>query len=286
VEALNSIWNVLNIPLVSTKEANFSTWTLIYIAFLFTLVLYISRKTRRWLIKRFIQEDNENIGVWEATATITHYIVITIAIIIIFQTAGLDLGFLALFGGALGIGLGFGLQGITTNFVSGIIILFERPIKVGDRIDVGGITGRVMEISIRATTVVTNDNIAIIIPNSEFVSSRVTNWSHRDSVVRFQYSYGVAYCSDPETVKKTLIEAALEHDGVLSSPPPSVRFDKFGDSTLNFTLLVWTIKFSQLPGTLKSDLNFLVYEKFKEAGIKIPFPQRDVRVQMISDEVE
>lgn len=276
---INRIWEMLNTPLFSNEGSNFSVWTIIYIALLLTAALFVSKQIKRMVLRRFVREDQENLGVWEATATIIHYLIIIFASFIIIQSTGIDLGFLSVFGGALGIGLGFGLQNITNNFVSGIIILFERPIKVGDRIAVGEVTGRVSEVSIRATTIITNDNIAIIVPNSEFVSSQVINWSHRDPVVRFHFSYGVDYSTDPELVKKALLEIAEAHSGVLKSPPPSVQLVNFGDSSINFELLVWTREFHQRKGVLRSDLNFLAHKKFKEHGIEIPFPQRVVHMK-------
>lgn len=282
---LNRLWEMLHVPLFSNQGANFSTWTIIYIAILFTAVLFISKQIKKIVLRKFVREDQENLGVWEATATIMHYLIVIFASFIIIQSTGIDLSFLSVFGGALGIGLGFGLQNITNNFVSGIIILFERPIKVGDRIAVGEVTGRVSEVSIRATTIITNDNIAIIVPNSEFVSSQVINWSHRDPVVRFRFPFGVDYSSDPEQVKKVLLEVAEEHNGVLKSPPPSVQLVNFGDSSINFELLIWTREYHQRKGVLRSDLNFLVHKKFKDEGIQIPFPQRVVHMRETPSEL-
>ncbi len=178
-----------------------------------------------------------------------------------------------------GIGIGFGLQNITNNFVSGLIILFERPIKVGDRIEVGNVAGDVVNISARATTVVTNDNIAIIVPNSEFTSSTVINWSYTDRDVRFNIPVGVSYSSDPEVVGKLLLEVAHDHAGVLKEPKPDVLFEEFGESSLNFVLRVWTRDYTTRPGVFKSELNYRISKKFKEHGIEIPFPQRDIHIR-------
>jgi small-conductance mechanosensitive channel len=181
--------------------------------------------------------------------------------------------------GALGIGVGFGLQGVTNNFVSGIILLLERPIKVGDRIEVGNVNGDVINISPRATTIVTNDNIAIIVPNADFISSKVVNWSYTNRNVRFNFPVGVSYGSDPEQIRRVLLEVALAHQGVLKDPKPSVLFDGFGDSSLNFLLRVWTREFATVPGVLRSDLYFAISRAFKEHGIEIPFPQRDLHIK-------
>jgi len=170
------------------------------------------------------------------------------------------------------------LQNITNNFVSGIIILFERPIKVGDRIELEDIEGDVIKISLRSTTIVTNDNISVIVPNSKFISSTIINWSHNDRNVRFNVPIGVSYGSDPEKVKSLLLEVAEGEKTVLKNPIPDVIFNEFGDSSLNFSLRVWTQKHITTPQVLKSKLYFQIFKVFKENGIEIPFPQRDVHL--------
>jgi small-conductance mechanosensitive channel len=198
---------------------------------------------------------------------------------IILQTVGIDLSTITVLAGALGVGIGFGLQNITNNFVSGIIILFERPIKVNDRIEVGNITGDVVRISMRATTIVTNDNISVIVPNSEFISSKVINWSHNDRNVRFNIPVGVSYNEDPKKVKELLLSVANDNDAVLKEPLPDVIFSEFGDSSLNFVLRVWTSTLIQAPKVLKSQLYFEILRRFREVGIQIPFPQRDLHIK-------
>ena len=196
---------------------------------------------------------------------------------------GINLSSITILLGALGVGIGFGLQNITNNFVSGLIILFERPIKIGDRIEVGGISGDVAKISMRATTIVTNDNISIIVPNSEFIASTVINWSHTDRNVRFNIPVGVAYKEDPENIKKLLLEVAFENEGVLKDPKPDVLFTEFGDNSINFNLRVWTNEYIDRPGVLKSQLYYKIFEKFKQNNVEIPFPQRDVHIKNIPD---
>ncbi|MDH4251636.1 MAG: mechanosensitive ion channel, partial [Nitrospira sp.] len=219
------------------------------------------------------------LGVRHAIGAIVRYIVVAIGLVIILQTAGINLSTLTVLFGALGIGVGFGLQSITNNFVSGIILLLERPIKVGDRIEVGDVHGDVVNISPRATTIVTNDNIAIIVPNADFISSKVVNWSYTNRDVRFNFPIGVSYGSDPEQVRRILLEVAQAHRGVLKEPGPSVLLDGFGDSSLNFVLRVWTREFSTIPGVLRSELYFSICRAFKEEGIEIPFPQRDLHIK-------
>ena len=205
--------------------------------------------------------------------------VIVLGLLVIVQTAGVDLSALTIIAGALGIGVGLGLQNITNNFLSGVIILFERPIKVGDRVQVGDIAGDIVQISPRATTVITNDNISIIIPNSDFIANSVINWSHTDRNIRIHVPMGVSYGSDVEKVKQVLLEVAEEHPGVLKTPPSQVLFKEFGDSSLNFELLVWSSEYMTRPSILRSELNFVIRRKFIENKIEIPFPQRDLHVR-------
>jgi len=181
--------------------------------------------------------------------------------------------------GTVGIGLGFGLQNIASNFVSGLMILFERHITVGDRIEVGGIEGDVLAINTRSTTVVTNDNIAIIIPNSKFVTENVVNWSLTGSDVRFRVPVTVACDSDLKRVVELLEEVARDNPDVLESPPPSVRFLQFGGSGFNLELRVWSTTLTHRKATLISALNFAINEKFREHGIEIPYPQCEIRLR-------
>ncbi|MBN2805052.1 MAG: mechanosensitive ion channel, partial [Prolixibacteraceae bacterium] len=191
----------------------------------------------------------------------------------------IDLSAIGILIGALGIGIGFGLQNITNNFISGIIILFERPVKVGDRVEVDDLAGNIVKISARATTIITNDNIAVIVPNSDLTSKRVINWSHNNRNVRLQFPVGVSYKEDPEKIKMLLTEVALENQGVLTDPPPSVLFDSFGESSLDFVLMVWTAEFSDIPMVLKSQLYYAIFKKFKEHQIEIPYPQHDLHLK-------
>jgi small-conductance mechanosensitive channel len=175
------------------------------------------------------------------------------------------------------------LQNIANNFVSGIIILFERPIKIGDRIEVGHVNGDVVHIAARSTTVRTNDNIAIIIPNSSFISSNVINWSHGDYKVRFRVPVGVAYGSDVRQVEKLLLEVAKENENILQEPAPGVRFLGFGENALEFELRVWSSRLLHRKGLLVSQINFGIYEKFKQHQIEMPFPQRVLHLKVQPD---
>jgi small-conductance mechanosensitive channel len=243
------------------------------------LLIYVTAKLKKWIVYKLLEHSKIELGVRIAVGTIVRYVILVIGFIVLLQTVGIDLSALTILAGALGVGIGFGLQNITNNFVSGIIILFERPIKVGDRIEVGDVYGDVVNISMRSTTVVTNDNIAIIVPNSDFISTKVINWSYTDRNVRSNIPLGVSYGSDPEKVKKLLLEVADKNEWVLKNPKPDVLFTEFADSSLNFSLRVWTREYINRPKVLKSDLYFEIFKKFKENKIEIPFPQRDLHIK-------
>jgi len=245
----------------------------LYLLFVFT------GWVKRFLSRRIFPRYGIDAGVGQSMATIIRYGLMLVGTIVVFQTSGIDLSTLGIMMGALGIGIGFGLQNVANNFISGIIILFERPVKVGDRIEIDNLQGNIVDISARATTVLTNDNISVIVPNSDLVSQRVINWTHNTKNVRLNFPVGVSYKEDPESVRKLLIEVAKANAGVLHEPEPDVLFDEFGDSSLNFILRVCTTEYSNTPRVLKSQLYYAVFEKFKEHNIEIPFPQRDVHIK-------
>ena len=209
---------------------------------------------------------------------ITGYAVWVLGIIVALDLLNIDLTALAVVAGGLGIGIGFGLQSVVSNFVSGLVLLLEQPIRIHDRITVENVEGNVADIHFRSTTIITNDNIAIIVPNSQFINQTVTNWSHGDPTIRMHVPVGVAYGSDVGRVTRILEEVAANTDHVLKSPSPEVRFNEFGDSSLNFELLAWS---DDPPGHLKlrSELNYAIDAAFRQNGIEIPFPQRVVHIE-------
>ncbi len=252
---------------------------IIYILVSIFLLFYLSGKLTKLLVEKILTRYALDVGVRQSIGTIIRYTIVIIGMMVIIQTAGVDLSTLGILAGALGVGIGFGLQNITSNFISGIIILFERPIKIGDRIEVGDVTGDVVNISARATTVITNDNIAIIVPNSDFISETVINWSHNGRSVRFNFQVPVSYKENPTTVKQLLIEVAKANTGVLKVPAPDVLFEGFGDSSLDFNLRVWTSEYIDRPGVLKSQLYYEIFKKFSEHNIEIPYPQHDLHLK-------
>lgn len=253
--------------------------TFLYVILSFIVLSFVSRRLKNLLTARIIKSTSADKGAVISIGNMTRFFIMVIGVLIIIQSAGINLSALTVLFGALGVGIGFGLQTITDNFISGIIILFEKPIKVGDRIELDDVSGNVTNISIRATTVLTNDNVSIIVPNSEFVSGRVINWSHNDRSVRFRIPVGVSYNEDPKKIKELLLEVADENPSVLKTPEPDVFFDEFADSSLNFRLIVWTSELTDKPAPFKSELYFAIFEKFKERGVEIPFPQRDIHLR-------
>jgi len=273
---LKTCWNT---ELFHLGETQIYIKTFVHLAISLFLLFYLTSKIRMLLVKKIFPRYKIEVGVGQSIGTIVRYILIILGLIIIFQATGIDLSAIGLLIGALGVGIGFGLQNIVNNFISGIIILFERPVKVGDRIEIEDLSGNIVNISARATTVITNDNIAVIVPNSDLVSTRVINWSHNDRNVRLNFPVGVAYKEDPEKIRKILIEVANENPGVLKKPSPDVLFENFGESSLDFSLRVWTDEYIDKPMILKSQLYYAIFKKFKEYNVEIPFPQRDVHIK-------
>jgi len=251
----------------------------IRLVFLMTLLVFLSGKLKTIFVKQILSKYSDDIGVSQSIGTIIQYFFIIMGAFVVIQSSGINLGSLNVLAGALGVGIGFGLQNIANNFISGLIILFERPIKVGDRIEVGNVTGDVVKISSRASTVSTNDNISIIIPNSELINKQVINWSHNDRRIRYHVPVGVSYKEDPEFIRRVILEVADENKDVLKRPAPDVLFIGYGDSSINFDLLVWTSSYIDKPIILRSQLYYEIFKKFKEHKIEIPFPQRDLHLK-------
>jgi small-conductance mechanosensitive channel len=220
-----------------------------------------------------------------AIARVTSYLLFIMGMVIGLQSLGVNLNSLVVIGGALGIGVGLGLQGIVSNFVAGLVLLLEQPIRLGDRIEVGETLGDVVRLRGRSTWIQTNDNVVIIVPNSEFINSRVTNWTANDRQVRISLPVGVSYDSDPKEVREVLSRIAAQHPDVLPEPAPEIIFLDFGDSSLDFELRVWTVRQVQTPQRLKSDLYFTIFDAFREKGIEIPFPQRDLHLRSVAPEI-
>lgn len=274
--------NAAGIPLLWTAPMPGITLSLVQIFLLIALlvgVFWFSSRTKRFLFNRFLVKSGLDRALQYAIAQIVSNLVLIIGIFIVLENTGIHLGALTVFAGAVGVGVGFGLQNIASNFISGLVILAERPITIGDRVEVAGVAGQVQQIRARSTVILTNDNIAMIVPNTKFIDSPVTNWTYGDQRVRFRLPIGVAYGSDVNQVRKALIAAGKSNPHVLEDPAPNVFLKQFGESTIDFELVVWSAEMSHRPSRFKSDLNFAIEEKLREAGIEIPFPQRDIHIR-------
>jgi small-conductance mechanosensitive channel len=265
-----------NAPLPGVSLSLFQIFLLIA---LLIAVFWISSRTKRFLFDRFLVNSGLDRALQYAISQIVSNVVLVIGVFIVLENTGIHLGALTVFAGAVGVGIGFGLQNIASNFISGLVILAERPITIGDRVEVAGVAGQVMQIRARSTVIRTNDNISMIVPNTKFIDSPVTNWTYGDPRVRFRVPVGVAYGSNIDKVKEALLAAGHENPHVLQDPAPSIFLSKFGENAIEFELVVWSSEMSYRPSRFRSDLNFAIEQKFREAGIAMPFPQRDLHIR-------
>src|SRR5262249_36535576 len=231
-------------------------------AIFFVVLLLASHFVMTVLHKRILNHTPLEAGQQYAVARMVSYLVFILGTIVGLQSLGVNLNSLVVIGGALGIGVGLGLQAIVSNFVAGLVLLLEQPVKLGDRIEIGGTFGDVVRLRGRSTWIRTNDNVVIIVPNSEFINERVTNWTANDRQVRVTVAVGVGYGSDVKLVWDVLLEIAKKHPDVLQSPAADVVFTEFGDSSLNFELRVWTVKQVYTLVLLRSDLYFSIFDEF------------------------
>ncbi|MDJ0701983.1 MAG: mechanosensitive ion channel [Leptolyngbyaceae cyanobacterium MO_188.B28] len=274
IEALNT---TLFKPNFTLGQKEFSILGLLLLSGLLLGLVIGAGTLTNFLRSRILRVTPINRGAQEAVATLTKYSLISIGTIVILQVWGLDLSSLTLLASALGIGIGLGLQNIAKDFGSGLVLVFERSIQVGEFVEFGDFRGTVERIGARSTEIRTLDQISIIVPNSRFLEQEVINWSHRNPLSRIRLPVGVDYQSEPETVKLALLEAAQTNGDILSDPPPQVLFTGFGDSALEFELLVWITEPSKQP-QIKSNLNFAIQACLNKHNIEIPFPQRDVNL--------
>ena len=264
---MDRIWTFLNAGILGSE---FTPFKLLTVVTLTGILIWVTRRVTRWLVASILTRRGVDVGMGEALGAIVRYVIITLGALVILQSAGIDLTSLTVFVGAIGVGLGFGLQNITSNFFSGLIILFERPIKIGDRIEIAGAVGEVREIAARATTLVTDDSVAIVVPNSQFISERVTNWSRPGKLTAYVVSFHVSHASDPELVRRVLLAAAARHPDVLPEPAPQVEFAEVGLAALRFQMQVWSTEHLKSAGSLKSDLNFDVWRELAASGVVVP----------------
>jgi small-conductance mechanosensitive channel len=249
------------------------------LAFLLTLVgsFLVARVLRVVLEEDVVPRLPARRGLGTAVTSTVQYAVIGVGFLLAVSAAGVDLNQFSLLAGALGVGVGFGLQNVVNNFVSGLILLYERPVQIGDMVDVGDVSGEVSRIGIRSSTIRTARGAEVIVPNGDLISNRVVNWTFSDRRKRIEVKVGVAYGNDPERLLALLEGAAKAHPDVLGEPPPQAIFLGFGESSLDFELQAWS--YLDTAGSTQSALAIGVGRALAEAGIEIPFPQRDLNLR-------
>ena len=275
-EVFRTVYGLVNRPW-TIGQIHLSFAGLIYAVIILFLTHAMTRIGRFVLTEKILQESAMESGLKVSITSIAIYLMWALGIVFALGVLGVNTTSLAVIFGALSIGIGFGLQNIFNNFISGLILLFERPIQVGDAVEIGGIWGEIKKINVRATVVQTYDNASLIIPNSEFISNQVMNWSFKDQSLRRKINIGVAYGSDIELVRKTLLEIVGRTPNVLRTPSPDVHFLDHGDSSLIFTLRYWTTVDEYY--STSTDIRFELDRLFRERGIEIAFPQRDIHIR-------
>jgi small-conductance mechanosensitive channel len=277
-ELLSGIQDFLNLQLFNLQDTPVTIMSMVIFIIFLAIFLFAGSFLRRFLQGKFLDKFEIEPGLKYTLGRVAQYIVVVLGVLISFQFVGIDLTSLAVIFGLLSVGIGFGLQNITANFISGLIIMFERPITVGDRVDVNGIEGDVTEINIRSTKIRTLNNISIIVPNTQFVENNVINYSHGDPTFRLDINVGVSYSSDLDKVLKALNEVAEEHPKVMRSPKHQVHLTEFGDSSWDMQLRIWIPNVKERY-ILRNEIHQAIVRKFDEYDIEIPFPQRDLHVR-------
>jgi small-conductance mechanosensitive channel len=277
-EMFVDLWNALSFTLFEVGEQKISLLSLFTAIVIFYLTTWVSRYAERGVGRLLADRRDIDSGVKDSIKRFTKYTVLIIGGFVTLDTVGIKMSSLAAVGAVLMVGIGFGLQNITQNFISGLIILLERPIKVGDFVKVKDVSGRVILIGARSTHINTRDDISIIVPNSQFISEQVVNETLSGDKIRYHVKVGVAYGTDPRKVESILMEVAKKHPKVLEDPPPKVFFKDFGGSSLDFDLTVWIRDNWNFEGIM-SEIRFMISDSFKEHNIEIPFMQVDLHMR-------
>lgn len=280
----SSSWSKLKDIGFVVAEIPLTIGTLIMVVVVMYLAVTLSWLLRSALDVEIVGPRYMDSGVRDSIKTLLHYVIMSCGILFTLGAAGIGLQNFAVIAGALSIGIGFGLQNIVNNFISGLILLFERPVKIGDRVDIDGERAVVRKIGLRSTVIETYNQAEIIVPNSQLISEKVTNLTLSNTTTRIVLSVGAAYGEDMDHVLAILREEAEKHSQVLKHPEPSPIFVGFGDSSLDFQLRVWLANFDQ-SFVVKSDLGVSIYKRFEQEGITIPFPQRDLHINSVADDV-
>jgi potassium-dependent mechanosensitive channel len=278
----------LNYPLIEQGGSfRVSIISLFLLGLVICIAAIISRYIRHLLQKRVLPRFRIEIGLQYTLLRLVHYLIISVGVLYAVKVGfSVDLTSVAVILGFLSVGIGFGLQYVASDIASGFILLFERPVRIGDWIELdGGIQGRVKNISLRSTMILTNENMAVIIPNSKLVQNKFVNFSYGDRRVRLNIPVGVAYTTDLKKASEALLEAAQSVEEVLLEPAPQVHFAGFGDSSIELQIRVW-IDEPRDQAIIRSRVNFAIDRSFREHGIEIPFPQRDLHIRSSSIESE
>lgn len=274
---MRKIENILDHKILEFDTLHISVWNVFFIISIFVLVKFLFLLIKKILKKRLKNKNIIEDGRLLSILQLIQYFFYIMAILISIKSIGIEVTWLIGASAALLVGLGMGLQQTFNDIISGIIILFEGTLEIGDVVEVDNIVGVVKEIRLRTCKIESRESIIMIIPNSKFVTSNVINWSHNNTTTLFSVEIGVAYGSNVELVRDILLSCAVKHGDVLNKPAAAVRFSNFGDSSLDFKLLFWTEKIWNVE-FVKSDLRFMIDKKFRENNITIPFPQRDVHI--------
>lgn len=278
---MRRIWSYISYPLPFFNDRVSVGRVVLGIAVIF-LTLSLAGRFSSLLDRRLAKRGHIDPGLRYTIARLVRYLFVIVGVLIALKQFSIDLTSIAVLFTALSVGIGFGLQYIASDIVSGFILLFERPVRVGDRITIGEDEGDVQAINLRTTLVMTNDRVAIIVPNSRLVSQRVINWSYGDPRARIPIPISVAVDSDVNLVSETLLLAAKDVDLVLTDPAPKVQFLKFGEYSLDFRLLVWTRHPSRHP-QIKSDINYRIEKLFRERRIEIPYPTHEFLLKNVDE---
>lgn len=247
-----------------------------FIIFIFSLVFFLHLSLKKYILKNI--DDEVKRGRLSAVLQLSKYLLVVLASALSLDIIGVNLSFLIAGSAALLVGLGFGVQSIFNDIVSGIILLFEGTVSINDIIEVDGLVGRVTDIDLRTSKILTRANITIVVPNSKLISENVINWSHHRDLARFNIKIGVAYGSDLEKVREILETVCSGHAGISTDPMPEARFIDFGESSLDFEVLFYSLEMFKIE-KIKSDLRFEIDAKFRKENISIPFPQRDLYIK-------
>ena len=280
MEILGNLWRLLDLTLFTVDATAIDIKNILVLCVILGLTWGIGRRVRRIIQDLAAEDDQPNAPTQYAFGAIIHYLIVIIGSYIGFRTLGFDLDALLVVLGALGIGIGFGLQSIVNNFASGLILLAERPIKVGigDVVEVNGQLGTVEHLGARATTLRKFDHTQAVVPNADFLSSVVINWSLDDRRIRLDFSVHVSYGANTTLVEQTILDTVNGHTAVLEDPEPRVFFRDFGDSAFEFWVMAWVADLTDRFQTI-SELHHAICASFREQGIEIPFPQQDVHLR-------